>query len=82
MKRILIALSSITFVLTFIVSCKTSEKQTKVTEYNDSVSISTNEVSDEILINITKGNSFNYSTFVIWQEDLNGNFIKTILSSV
>jgi hypothetical protein len=82
MKRILIALSFITFVLTFIVSCKTSEKQTKVTEYNDSVSISTNEVSDEILINITKGNSFNYSTFVIWQEDLNGNFIKTILSSV
>jgi len=78
MKRVIISLSFLIFVLTFIISCKTSEKQTKVTEYKDSVTISTNEISDDIIINITKGGSFNYPTFVIWQEDLEGNFVKTL----
>lgn len=63
------------FILFIIVlnSCKTGENTALVTEYQDSIIL-----NNEFSIRIVKGNSFNKPTFVIWAEDMEGNYIKTL----
>lgn len=56
-------------------SCKTTKETT------DSVlSISLDQTSDQpsMKVNFIKGNGFNHPTFVLWMEDLSGNYLKTI----
>ncbi len=58
-----------------LVSCKTTQLPTQ-----DVLSISVYETSEQpsIKINFNTGEHFNYPTFVLWMEDLNGEYLKTL----
>jgi len=69
---------SIVIVLVLFFSCKTNQKQVEVLNYKDSINVLSNLNDEEIKITMYKGVSFNYPSFVVWQEDLDGNYIRTI----
>jgi hypothetical protein len=57
-------------------SCKPSEKtSTNVLVVKDS---KLSDSKDQLIISLFKGESFNHPTYVIWAEDLEGNYLKTI----
>lgn len=58
-----------------LIGCKTTEKTTEVTEYKDSLIVSP---SVPFEISFVKGNSFNHPTFVIWEETLDGTYLRTL----
>ncbi|MBN2893477.1 MAG: hypothetical protein JXL97_16505 [Bacteroidales bacterium] len=76
MKKISFLLITIFAILLIISGCKTTE--TQITEYRDSIYVSSNINEKEAAISILKGEKFNHPTFVIWQEDMEGNFVQTI----
>lgn len=56
-------------------SCKTIDQSSRITTYNDDNSV----IADsKIEITLLSGKSFNHPTYVIWQEDMDGNYIKTL----
>ena len=57
-------------------NCKTSENtgDTIVVEKDPNLS----EASSQVVISLTKGKSFNHPTFVIWEEDMEGNYKRTL----
>lgn len=59
-------------------SCKTTQEKSKVVEYKDSVRVLTNIENSNFEILMQKGKYFNHPTFVIWIEDMNGSYIKTL----
>jgi len=63
------------FLFLFFASCKTSEKTSETTVINDLIVI---ESSEKLKLSLLKGEAFNNPTFVIWQEDMNGNYLKTL----
>ena len=74
MKNIL-KLIIVSVMLFAINSCKTSNFSDSIITYKDSTIITT---ASRMTINITDGKSFNHPTYVIWQEDMKGNYQKTI----
>lgn len=74
MKNKIIYLALFLIIFAFL-SCKTTEKTSDLKIYRDSLVL---ESSDNIQINVEKGKSFNHPTFVIWKEDMDGNFLETI----
>jgi len=56
-------------------SCKTSENSVSLTEYKDSLLVNN---SGELSIYLNKGKSFYHPTFVIWVEDMEGQYLKTL----
>lgn len=75
MKKYLIII--FLFVAAFA-SCKTTKQSSKIVEYKDSLSVFTNSENSNFEIIMLKGKSFNHPTFVIWVEDMQGNFVKTL----
>jgi hypothetical protein len=73
MKYFSVLASSIIIILT-LVGCNSSDKITN--SYNKQ-SIIIDENGDQN-ISITRGSSFDHPTFVIWIEDLAGNYIYTV----
>lgn len=65
----------LTLVTLTLISCKTTKNSTNITVYKDSINISN---SNKINILFEKGKEFNHPTFVIWKEDLQGNYVETI----
>jgi hypothetical protein len=61
--------------LLILPQCKTTEKVTEIQVYQDSIQL---QKGDELRIHIKKGKSFNHPTFVIWEEDMQGNYLRTI----
>lgn len=74
MKFLTIILTSFIFFLV-IFGCNISEKTVGKQEVSQSIVI--DNMGDQI-ISVTKGSSFNHPTFVIWTEDLQGNYLSTI----
>ena len=74
MKYKLLFLSTAFFAL-MLTNCKTTEKNANKIIYNDTLF---SEIGNKTTINIEKGASFNHPSFVIWMEDMQGNYIKTI----
>lgn len=56
-------------------SCKTTEETIDIVVDKDKIQINS---SKQMLISLQKGEHFNHPTFVIWEEDMNGNYKKTI----
>lgn len=56
-------------------SCKTVDNKTSLTEYKDALVVNN---SDELSIYLDKGKAFNHPTFVIWVEDMEGQYLKTL----
>ena len=72
MKKKLIIIIGI---LSVFIQCDTTEKSVEITHYKDSLKI---EGSDHATIYIDKGKKFNHPSFVIWLEDTEGKYMKTI----
>jgi len=67
---------SLTILITVVLaSCKVSQNTSEMTVYNDSIVIQSGQM---LRLNINKGKAFNHPTFVVWQEDLEGNFLRTV----
>lgn len=75
MKKSIILL---TLSLLLVWGCKTNKNQIEFVKITDSVSYNVLSDGQKIELQVTKGNEFNHPTFVIWQEDLQGNFLKTL----
>lgn len=58
-----------------LTQCKTSEDTIENTVYTDTLNYKSNV---QMLISIENGKSFNHPTYVIWEEDMSGNYNKTI----
>jgi hypothetical protein len=56
-------------------SCNTLERSSLLTVYHDSISTFP---STNIEITLLNGKTFNHPTYVIWQEDMKGNYVKTL----
>jgi hypothetical protein len=56
-------------------NCSTPEKTSEVVEYKN---LLPGQSPIQMLISVEKGKSFNHPTFVIWEEDMEGNYTKTI----
>jgi len=56
-------------------NCKTTEETTEIIVIDDPALVTSD---DMMIINIIKGKSYNYPTFVIWAEDMDGNYLKTV----
>ncbi|MCF8298465.1 MAG: hypothetical protein K9J13_13035 [Saprospiraceae bacterium] len=65
----------IVFAAFFLNSCKTTEETTDIVVDKDKILINS---SKQMLISLKMGEHFNHPTFVIWEEDMNGNYKKTI----
>jgi hypothetical protein len=62
----------------FLASCNISKNTNNETKTNEIIEIQ-NEKSDFLAeISFIKGKGFNNPSFVVWLEDLKGNYIKTI----
>ena len=59
----------------FLLGCKTTEKTADFAVYRDSLLI---QASDKMTILFKKGGSYNHPTFVIWEEDTDGNYLRTL----
>lgn len=55
--------------------CDTAGKSAEIIYYKDSLNINH---PDKASFHISKGKGFNHPTFVIWKEDMEGDYIKTI----
>jgi len=66
---------AIILIITAISSCKTSNISNNITVYKDSLTITT---GNKMTISLINGKSFNHPTYAIWQEDMEGNYVKTI----
>ena len=55
--------------------CKSTEKATEVVLFNDSLRIHSQH---QMVIHFNKGKFFNHPTFVIWEEDIDGNYMRTL----
>ena len=65
-------------IILFFVACNTSNNTKNELKTNETIEIP-NEKSDFLAeISFIKGKRFNNPTFVVWLEDLKGNYIKTI----
>lgn len=70
--------SKFIFIILFglmINSCKTIDNKTSLTEYKDALMVNN---PDELSIYLDKGKAFNHPTFVIWVEDMEGHYLKTL----
>lgn len=57
-------------------ACKTGEKSANSSVvYQDSLVVKS---GDKMTIILKNGDAFNHPTYVIWKEDMNGNYIETI----
>lgn len=75
MKFIIYSLTVI-FLAMGINACKTGEKSTSTSiVYQDSLLLNS---GNKMTITLTNGDTFNHPTYVIWKEDLKGNYIKTL----
>ncbi len=75
MKNRIIIISLLVF-FTAVLGCKSTEQTTaEVLVYRDSLLIQT---SDKMTIQFQKGKSYNHPTFVIWEEDGEGNYLRTL----
>ena len=63
------------FVLMVAFSCKITEKTIEVAVYTDSLQIN---APNQMAFHFKKGKSFNHPTFVLWEEDMNGSYQKTL----
>lgn len=63
---------SIFIILTIISSCSTTKSTSDAVVYYDK----SNNLN--LSINLTNGSGFNHPTYVIWAEDMEGNFVRTI----
>ncbi len=73
-SRILVI--SLMVLFTAVLGCKSTEQTTaELAVYRDSLLI---QASDQMTILFKKGKSYNHPTFVIWEEDTNGNYLKTL----
>lgn len=60
----------------YVNSCVTSNKSVQYDELKDKIIVDNN--SHGLLLEFEKGKAFNHPTFVIWAEDLDGKYLKTI----
>lgn len=74
MKRFITLLLIIT-TFTAFESCRTIEKAEEIIVYIDP---NQSNIDFEMIISIKKGESFNHPTYVIWEEDMAGNYLKTL----
>ncbi|MBC8344358.1 MAG: hypothetical protein H8E61_10285 [Bacteroidetes bacterium] len=69
---------SLLFVFTILLSvsnCDTPKQAASISVYQDSIHIHS---PYKMSINLIKGRSFNHPTYVIWEENMQGDYIKTI----
>jgi len=74
MKRFSIFLCLV-FSIVYLSSCKTTVQTPETIVYKDSTK---GQEVNQLTIEMIKGESYNHPTFVIWKEDMNGNYIETI----
>lgn len=70
-----VSLYSILIVILLFIGCKTTEKTAEVLVYKDSLLI---KASNQMTIHFKKGKSYNHPTFVIWEEDGDGAYLRTL----
>ena len=58
-----------------LTACKTIDRTTIADVYKDTIRLNS---ENNMKISVIKGQSFNYPTFVLWIEDMNGNYKYTI----
>ena len=73
MKKIIFLNILISFLA--VPGCKTIEEAAEVLVYKDSLLIHS---PDQMTIHFGKGKSFNHPTFVVWEEDMNGIYQRTL----
>jgi len=71
MKKITIFFTTI-LIFALLGSCSSSKLTTETIVYKD------NKAGHNLSIELIKGEAFNNPTYVIWMEDMDGNFLKTI----
>jgi hypothetical protein len=74
MKKRIVITNLLVFFIVFM-GCKTTEKAAEVVVYRDSTLM---EASDQRTIHFKKGKSYNHPTFVIWEEEMNGTYLRTL----
>jgi len=74
MKYLLLYFTAITIMLS-LSNCNTTEKITEKVVYTD---YDKSGASLEMEISLLKGKAFNHPTYVIWLEDMSGNYLKTL----
>jgi hypothetical protein len=70
-KKIIIMLIT----ATIFGSCATTENSNRLTIYKDKIEINT---ETKVQYEFFKGKGFNHPTFVIWKEDMEGNYLETV----
>ena len=75
MKQTAIIILS-TVLLFTLIKCETTKESVDFIPYKDSLKIT--DHSKNIVFFLTKGQSFNHPSFVIWKEAMNGDYIETI----
>jgi len=63
------------FIGLFIFSCKTAEEKYK---YDNYTAVLLRDKEKALTMIFTKGKAFNHPTLVVWAEDLQGNYLKTL----
>ncbi len=76
--KIILKISIIVAIVLLLGNCKIKQKQIEYSESKDSIALKTFKDSEVLEIFLAKGENYNYPTFVIWVEDMHGNFIKTL----
>lgn len=71
MKKLFILLT----LVIFIFACKTAEQ---TAEYDNFTAVILRHKEKALTMSFTKGPAFNHPTLVIWAEDLEGNYLKTL----
>lgn len=66
---------TLTVLIITLNNCKTSEQSTKLTVYNDTTKL---ESEFNLEFTMLNGESFNHPTYVLWIEDMEGNYVKTL----
>lgn len=69
------AILSIVFTALLISSCSTPKKTTQTVLYTD---VADNNPGIEMTVAIKTGKALNHPTYVLWMEDMSGNYIKTL----
>lgn len=62
-------------IIIFIFACKTTEQKYK---YDNYTAVLLRDKNEALTMIFTKGKAFNHPTLVIWAEDLEGNYLKTL----
>ena len=62
----------------FFVSCQQKNISQKTNSQADTTKINLNYEGQEFQFSFNKGSSHNHPSFVVWIEDMNGNYIQTL----